>query len=310
MAYKKGIFAAVDIGSNSLLLSVVESDGIQFRILEDESHVTGLAKGVLAGSDASPEKIDRSVQVLRRYSEILERYAVQSFQAVATEGIRRLGNADVVRQALEAALQRPIQIIPPLREAELSFWSVQKAHPNSKTPKLVFDIGGASTEIIYGDSHGIKRMCSLKLGSVVLSDRLKLQEAQDPELPLQEVLRLLEASEFNDLRSLAPVIPVGVAGTMTVLISVDRKLETFTRDQVHLQKISTERVRHWQQKICRLNLHERYTLPGLPRDRADVFSGGTSIVLGLAEFFKWTDITCMDTGIRFGLLYEMLEAAQ
>ncbi len=298
--------AAIDIGSNSLLISIIETDGKNLNLLVDECRVTGLAKGVKSGTAISPERLEKSRSALREYSELIQKFKPETVKAVATEGLRRLGNSEETKKELEKALGQPIELISGIREAELSFWSVQKAHPELSAEKIVFDIGGASTELILGNDQGIQKKCSLKLGSVVLSDLFNLQEKNDGIAAMAHVQKILKESEFADMKG--STLGVGVAGTMTTLIAVWKQITSFERDLVHLKKIPRSELSKWRTKIISLNLEERRYIPGLPFDRADVFGGGLTIALALAEHFKWDELTCMDSGIRFGLLYEMMEA--
>jgi len=298
--------AAIDIGSNSLLLSIVDTERKDLSLIVDECRVTGLAKGVKSGAAISPESLDKSCSALKEYAQLIHKFKPEVVKAVATEGLRRLGNSEAAKYELEKALEHPIELISGIREAELSFWSVQKAHPELSREKIVFDIGGASTELILGNHLGIQKKCSLKLGSVVLSDLFRLQEPSNGEEAMAQVKEILDASEFSDIKT--PTLGVGVAGTMTTLIAVWKQITQYDRDLVHLQKISQIDLAEWRSKILSLPLEGRKGIPGLPFDRADVFGGGLTIALALAEHFNWSNVTCMDSGIRFGLLYEMMDA--
>jgi len=298
--------AAIDIGSNSLLISIVDTDGKTLKLLVDECRVTGLAKGVKAGESITAERLEKSCSALREYADFIQKFKPSQVKAVATEGLRRLGNAEETRKELEKALGQRIEMISGIREAELSFWSVQKAHPEAARQKIVFDIGGASTELILGNSQGIEKKCSLKLGSVVLSDLFGLQKKNDGQAAMAHVQKILKESEFANIK--VDTLGVGVAGTMTTLIAVWKKITSFERDLVHLKKIPKSELEHWRSKILSLDVEDRRNIPGLPFDRADVFGGGLTIALALANHFGWQELTCMDSGIRFGLLFEMMEA--
>lgn len=298
--------AAIDIGSNSLLLSIVDTDGKKLDLLVDECRVTGLAKGVKAGESISPERLEKSRTALAAYSKLITQFKPEQVKAVATEGLRRLGNSESTKRELEVALGHPIEMISGIREAELSFWSVQKAHPEASRDKIVFDIGGASTELILGNDQGIQKKCSLKLGSVVLSDLFHLQKRSDGKAAMDHVKRILMDSEFSDIKT--KTLGVGVAGTMTTLIAVWKKMTDYQRDLVHLQRIPKTELSDWRKKILDLDVEDRRDIPGLPYDRADVFGGGLTIALALADHFGWSELTCMDSGIRFGLLFEMMES--
>ena len=299
--------AAIDIGSNSLLLTILELTPQGDRILFDESRVTGLAKGLPKGSVVPAEKLKKSVEALSYFAQVIHDFKVESVRAVATAGLRRVADHEQAKQVLEQALGFPIELISGDREAELSFWSVQKDFKDSQSMKLVFDIGGASTELIYGNDSGIKQSVSLELGSVVLSDEFKLQNVCDPEPALHRVLEILRKSSFARSQDYVGAIGVGVAGTMTTTISVDRALTSYKREYAHHQTISKERIDFWRKRILSIPFSEREKIVGLPANRADVFGGGLTIIYALCEHFQWNEVVCADSGVRFGLLHELKE---
>lgn len=297
-------FGAVDIGSNSLLLTIIEKAN-PYRILHDEAHVTGLAKGLTKDGMIQPERQKKSEAILKNYGELVKKYQVKKFKAVTTEALRRAANGLVVKKSLEENLQYPIELIDGNREAELSFFSVQKEYSDKKISKIVFDIGGASTELCLGNEDGISKKISLKVGSVVATEKFQLQKPASPEEALKYIESLIAESPFKEAK--VESVGIGVAGTITTLAAMILKLEKYDREKVHLLKIKKSDVDSLVKKVLSLSTDERGKIPGLTLDRADVFGGGILIIKALMDYFKWPEIICMDSGVRFGLLYEMLE---
>ncbi len=297
--------AAIDIGSNSLLLTVAElgkQSPIPLEILHDEANVTGLSKGLAKDGVITEQAFERSAPVLKKYRGIIQDLQATHVKTTATEVLRRAKNGDEVRKRIEAILEHPVELISGDREAELSFWSVQK-ELNDGRPKLVFDIGGASTELCLGSYLGIEKRVSLKVGSVLLTEMYKLQNFCDPKPAIDYVRTLI-----HDIPWTTPppaCTGFGVAGTMTTLVAMELKLDRYDRTSVHGLSISRERLKNWLKFVCSRKTDDRI-VPGLTVKRADVISGGFSIAFALAEHFGWNEITCMDSGIRFGVLYELL----
>ena len=301
------MFAAIDIGSNSILLSIGKPDGNQLKMIVDECRVTGLAKGVLQGGSISSQALERSKTALREYRQTLDKHPeINGLKVVATESLRRPKNGEKVRKALSECIGSEIEIISGDREAELSFWSVQKEHPDQNQNKFVFDIGGASTELIFGNSTGILQAESLKFGSVLLTEEFRLNETVRESNALQSVESAIKKSRVYKEFQEAKCLGIGVAGTMTTLLAVQKKLRHYEQSKVHLARISQQNVFDWMNKVLALPLTEREKIVGLPKNRADIFGGGLVIIYALCRCFHWNEITCMDAGVRVGLLYEML----
>ncbi|MDB5039226.1 MAG: Ppx/GppA phosphatase [Bacteriovoracaceae bacterium] len=293
--------AAIDIGSNSILLTIVEAR-TPLHILVDEATVTGLSKGLSKEGLIQPDRLKKSLDTLSKYRALLDEHDVKEVKVAATEALRKAKNGEEVRKQIEQVLKLPVDLIPGDREAELSFWSVQKDFADRKAKKLVFDIGGASTELCYGSDRGIEHRISLKVGSVLLSEKFGLKNKSDGSEASKYVWELLKPLNWKT----EPCLGFGVAGTITTALAVEMKMTQYQRSKVHGQSISRDRIEFWRKEILSRNLDERRDLPGLPFDRADVFGGGVTIISVLMDYFKWNEVICMDSGVRFGLIYEML----
>lgn len=292
--------AAIDIGSNSILLTIAEA-GQSLKIIVDEAHVTGLAKGLSKDGLIQPERLSKSLEVIQKYRGLLDQQNVKHIRVAATEATRKAKNGAEVCEKIEKILKLPVELISGDREAELSFWSVQNEYPDAAAKKIVFDIGGASTELALGSKEGIEKRISLKVGSVLLTERFGLDKPADPKPALNYVLDLLRELKWQEPTALG----VGVAGTTTCLFAIHLKLKVYDRPSVHLKNISLADTETILKSVTSKNLSERSLMPGLPSDRADVFGGGICIIYALMKYFQWQSFICMDSGVRFGLLYEM-----
>ncbi len=303
--------AAIDIGSNSILLTIAEvgttPSGIPLRLLHDEAQVTGLSKGLSVEGFITETAQNRAQPVLTRYAKLIQEMKASATLVTGTEAFRRAKNGNEVKTSFEKILGSRIEIISGDREAELSFWSVQKelSAQNLDRLNLVFDIGGASTELCLGNSDGIQQRISLKVGSVVLAEKFKLNEVCDPAAAISYVQEMIDRDvpwKTNVFGSTG----IGVAGTITTLIAMEQRIDPYVRAKVHGQSISVAEVRARLENLCSKTPSQRAEHPGLPIDRADVITGGVSIALGLMQKFEWPKIACMDSGVRFGALYELL----
>lgn len=301
------IKASIDIGSNSILLLIAEQTPDGLCILEDHCRVTGLAKKLDVNGNITDDNLNRSLEAIKFYKQRINQFNITQLQAVATESLRRPKNGEDCRKRLSETLGYPITLIDGDQEAQLSFLSVQREHPKIDRPKVVFDIGGASTEIAFGNHQGIQQKTSLKIGSVVLTEKFQLDQASNPREAYDFALGMIESSEFQKPGESS--VAVGVAGTITVLLAIENSVAHYSRQAVHLKTISRQRIEYWRDLISQMSLKERERIVGLPQNRADVFPAGLVILSALCEYFGWLEITCMDSGVRFGLLFQSCASA-
>ena len=92
-------------------------------------------------------------------------------RAVGTNALRVAGNSEQFLAAAREALGFPIEVIFGREEARLVYLGVSHSLPLSTDSRLVFDIGGGSTEFIIGAGYEAELMESLPMGSVSWSQR-------------------------------------------------------------------------------------------------------------------------------------------
>jgi exopolyphosphatase/guanosine-5'-triphosphate,3'-diphosphate pyrophosphatase len=294
--------AVIDLGSNSFLLSIAQTDDENgFRVILDEAQVVGLVKKLDSSSCVAAPSLERARACLARYRELISVHGVDEVVAVATESLRRPQNSEAVRSELERVLGHRIEIISGEREASLSFSSVRLDPLCPMGNIVVFDIGGASTEVVCAQGPQPQSLISIPIGSVLLTERFQLDRPTDFMPALDEMKEVFAQANLSVLH---PSSGVGVAGTVTSLVATDLSLSAYDRQKVHGRVFDKERLKTWIAKLSQMSLEERKKIVGLTPQRADVFLGGLIIILGLMEHFKWSSFYCFDSGVRYGLLYE------
>jgi len=296
-------FAAIDIGTNSLLMTIAEGSADNPRVLADRATVTRLGEGVDASGKLTPEAILRTLEVIKRYAE--EARAVGArIVAVGTSALRDAENARVFLDPATAHVGGEIEIIDGKREAELTFRGALSgiAYPGTVT---VVDIGGGSTEIVRGQDGKVIESVSLNIGSVRLTERhLKSDPPSDGEMEALD-RNLTAVIEGSPVQPTAPL--VGIAGTVTTLAAVARKMVDYDGSEVHGTRLMTEEIRELIAGFRSTRAPDRVArFPGLQPGRADVIIAGAQILLRLAERARTSQITVSDRGVRWGILVERL----
>jgi exopolyphosphatase/guanosine-5'-triphosphate,3'-diphosphate pyrophosphatase len=98
--------------------------------------------------------------------------------------------------------------------------------------------------------------------------------------------------------------PVGVAGTMTTLAAVSLALVPYDGTRVHGHTMTIDELRGVVERLARLPLAERRTMPGMEPKRADVIVAGGLIALALLEHWSAGAVMISDRGVRWGLAEE------
>jgi exopolyphosphatase / guanosine-5'-triphosphate,3'-diphosphate pyrophosphatase len=113
-----------------------------------------------------PAAQKRALNCLARFGERLRGMPEGAVRVVGTSALRVAKNAPAFLQKARAALGFDIEIVAGREEARLIYLGVSHSLPLTKTPRLVVDIGGGSTECILGIGYEPGERESLRMGCV------------------------------------------------------------------------------------------------------------------------------------------------
>jgi exopolyphosphatase/guanosine-5'-triphosphate,3'-diphosphate pyrophosphatase len=303
--------ATVDIGTNSVLLLVAESQGGALRPLLERATVTRLGEGVDRNRRLLDAACERTLACLASYARDLREHGVVRLAAVGTSALRDAqGGHEFLAKASEILGFTP-RVIDGAEEARLTFRGALSGL-NQTGNVTVFDIGGGSTEIIVGaataSARSISAAVSLNIGSVRLFER---HLHKDP--PSAAELRRVEGDLALALSSAptpaAGATLIGVAGTVTQLAALELELERYDAARVHGSTLRLASVEALATRLASLDIAGRRALPGMHPARADVLVVGSAIARAVLHWSGAVELIVSDRGVRWGLAEELAEGS-
>ena len=140
------VYAAIDVGTNTLRLLVAEAvSADHFTVLHEEQTVPRLGEGLMPSRLLQDAPSRRSLTVLRGFAEVARRFKALHVAAVATSAVREASNRE---EFVAAALRESglsIQVIDGSEEARLTMLGVRHGLRLGSSRVLVMDIGVGST---------------------------------------------------------------------------------------------------------------------------------------------------------------------
>jgi exopolyphosphatase/guanosine-5'-triphosphate,3'-diphosphate pyrophosphatase len=302
--------AAIDIGTNSVILLVVEADSGGVRTVVDKAVITRLGFGVDRTGRLDGAASERTLDCLQSFADELDQLGVTDRHVVGTSALRDAGDGEQFLSRAERALGVRPRVISGNDEAQLTFCGAISGL-NLSEMVTVFDVGGGSTEIIAGRIGArepeIARTISVDIGSVRLHERHVKRDPPQPEelLAVQRDIRakLPESTQYRSSRSV-----IGVAGTVTTLFAISNRLATYDGDRVHGGRLNRAEVQYWSDTLARQTVAERRCIVGLEPKRADVIGIGALIVLELMDWLGKSEVIVSDRGVRWGLVEQSLRS--
>ena len=292
--------AAIDIGSNSILLTVVDEQG---QTLADDIHVVGLGKGLGDRGLFAPDRMAAAEAVLSNYVALAAQHHVMAaeIQAVATSGARRAMNANAWIQKVYKNLGLKIRIISGEEEAQLSWLGARQRLPLTEGPVLVLDLGGGSTELVLGDGEQIFGRASLEIGSVRLTEAFF--GTGQPHLAQLAKLRNHVDTAVATLRlDPVPRTVIGVAGTVTTLAAMVLGLDHYDGQVVHGSRLTRVDLAKFVDQLIAASPAERRSIAAIAPERADYLIAGATIVDRILQASRRPHLIVSNRGLRYGLL--------
>lgn len=299
--------AAIDVGTNSTRLLVAEEQPGGLRSLDRRMIITRLGEGVDRRRMLSSQALQRTLATIAEFAATCGEYDVRRLRVTGTSAVRDARNRDEFFEGVRRLTGRDPELLTGDQEALTTFAGV-RSDLDGPDALLVVDIGGGSTELIYG-ADVPERLVSLDIGCVRMFEKHLVSDPPAPgELGAlrQEVDDALRP--FRDsLDAPSSTRLVGVAGTVTQLATLKSGLPVYDPDVTHHMVLSHGDVRLLAKRLASLPYSKRKRIKGLEPGRVDVIVAGAEILVLVMEAFDAAEVLVSEKDILDGLVLELLD---
>lgn len=303
---RAGARAAVDVGTNTVRLIVVDGAG---RQLAREMTITRLGRDMDRTGRLDDEALARTLEVLRGYRDTWQRLGAGGrVRIAATSAVRDAADRDRFFDGVRRIAGCEVEVLTGEDEARTTFRGVV-AGLRLTGDSAVLDVGGGSTELVTGRATGeVTGWVSLQLGSVRLTERLL---PSDPPTPTELVAAALEtgaqlarARERLDAQGVdvtAAGTLVGVAGTCTTLAALHLGLDRYQPGAIHGTRLTAADVRELVDRLAGQPAEQRARLGPMAPGREDVIVGGGVIVAAVLDRYGYDGLVASEADLLDGL---------
>jgi len=291
--------AAIDIGSNSMLLLVMDGE----RVVHDEARVVGLGRGLGEVGVFRPDRMEAALLALKDYAAKAAELGVPpaEVRGVATSASRRALIAHTFYAQVQKQTGIKVQVVSGEEEARLTWMGGVSGVEVAPGPVLLVDPGGGSTEVILGEGTHIHHRVSLEIGTVRLTEKYLGYGAVEPA-SLARARAEIDAAFAGVRLPLAPKSAVAVAGTATTLSAAHLGLTTYDPSAVHNSVLPAGALRTWVDNLLAADPDGRRALLVVSPERADTALIGACILLRGLELTRRQAWRISDRGLRYGVL--------
>jgi exopolyphosphatase/guanosine-5'-triphosphate,3'-diphosphate pyrophosphatase len=298
--------AAIDVGTNSIHMIVVEQQRHGYRVIDKEKEMVQLGRGSLEGRPLTDEAIERGVEALRKMAGIAERWQVSETVAVATSAIREAPNGRKFITAAQKAAGFKIRVISGEEEADYIYRAVRSAIDFHGGTALAIDIGGGSVELIVGTADEVYLTTSEPLGALRISQRFDLDRAATPAL-VEECRKLVRKRLKKSLPPISSIgfdFTVGTSGTIATLSELAASGDTVSSG---LRWLSRKRLRELIDNLTPLSAEQRAKRFSLDLGRAQTLLGGAIVLDEIMRRLEIEQIRACDAALREGIVEQILD---
>jgi exopolyphosphatase/guanosine-5'-triphosphate,3'-diphosphate pyrophosphatase len=300
--------SSIDIGTNTILLLIVEAKGGKIvKVLHDEQVIARLGKGVDEHRIINGETANRVAEFLYSYRGTSHKYRSEKIIAVGTSALRDASNKQEFCDDMLRRTGIEIEILSGDDEAEWTYRGALGDRGSGAQNFTVLDIGGGSTEIISGTSKSLSQKVSLDVGCVRLTERF-LRTSPPTSQEISECRSFTRSNlSIVDLTQLKNSRVIGVAGTLTTLAAIHLRLKHYDASKVEGCVLRGEVVGRIFDQLRMKTREEMMRVPQISPGRADIVVAGMIILLEFMEAANLSEITVSDRGLRYGIILRELQ---
>jgi exopolyphosphatase / guanosine-5'-triphosphate,3'-diphosphate pyrophosphatase len=295
--------SVIDLGFNSVKLVNydVKKDGT-LKAYQQEGAKVRLGEGLHKTGYLGKEPIDRTIDALRMFRDVINFDSIRHVLPVATSAVRESGNRDDFLKTVYSQTGFHFKV---LSEQEEGLYSYVGALQATCIPTaLFFDLGGGSLELVYTENYGIKKIKSYPLGALRLSQMFGKGDGtfskNNHSKMEHHILDVLpDRKEFD----LSPdTMLVGVGGTLRAMARYDQELRDYKLDKIHNYQMDRSSVSSIAGELYEMDADELAEARAIGRDRVETVTAGSSIISMLMQKFNFEKVVVSAQGLREGIL--------
>lgn len=288
--------ALIDVGSNSIRLSVYRGEGDAFERLFSEKEMAGLVNYMQNGV-LTQEGIDAACQILSGFQTLLKQFDLNRPQVFATASLRNIGNT---QEAVEKIFQKTgifVDVISGEEEARLGCCGA--LHSISMNNGYLFDLGGGSTEVVGLHNGKIASAQSIPVGSLTLfkGNVTKIFPKTKEQKQINEII----AKELETLPDEKKPTLCGVGGTARAMLKLMNHLHKRTG-----RFFSAQELNELTQFLQSRSTQARDLILKKCPDRIHTILPGSLLMNALAKRLGSDTVAVSEYGVREGYLCQKI----
>lgn len=294
------MYGVIDIGSNTIRLSVYKKVDGDIRLILNKKHMTGLAGYVNAYGYLTENGIRKAIRDLMDFKHIIDNIELKEIFVFATASLRNIKNTDDAMSQIKHMTGFDIELISGEMEAKYDFYGATRFMKLNSG--LLVDIGGGSTELVHFTDGSIDEAISIPMGSLSLYKKF-VSEILPTAGEMDAMKKYIKAElKKVDIQSKHGLI-CGVGGSIRGTLKLTNDLYNL---DLNGRDISPK---HVNKTLKAFQSDRSYAVTNIIKntpDRMHTILPGMTILKTIAKKYEVEGISVSQYGIREGYLYTKL----
>jgi exopolyphosphatase/guanosine-5'-triphosphate,3'-diphosphate pyrophosphatase len=256
----------------------------------------------------------RTIETLKYFRDVINSESIDYVLPFATSAVREAENKNLFLTRIEKESGFKFKVLSSEEEAVCSYYGAQSSIclPNC----LFFDLGGGSLEIVYSQNYKIKKVISLPLGSLKLSqyffsnkhNDINNKKSKNNFSHLNSYI-LNHLSTMDDL-AISPesVVLIGVGGTLRALARYDQLIKEYPYRKLHRYNLDYTSISIIEDNLLKMNKEELSKIDVINPNRAETIQMGIHVIYSLMSKLKFKNLLVSTKGLREGILLNFLNS--
>ena len=299
--------AAIDIGSNSFHMVIVESRSGGFHVIDREKEMVRLGERTLSRGRLSAASMRRGLDALREYKRLADMHGVDKLLVVATSAVREAANGEDFLERVGGEIGFYPQVVSGEAEARLIYLAALHSVNLEGRRTLVVDIGGGSVELAMGVGPQVEWAVSEKLGVLRMTERFVHSDplAARDERRLVGYVRQFMVPHAARARDNGFDLVVGTSGTALALGAMATAAGILPESLHHLT-VPAAALHALRRRLVGTTLKGRRRLPLMDERRTDIIVAGAVVLDEILDALEAKEIVLCEWALREGLLLDYL----
>ena len=310
--------SVIDLGYNSIKLvnyNIIQKNN-NYRPYYDKSIRVKLGEDMHITNLLKPDAMDRTIECIKYFSDIINIESIEHVLPFATSAVREAENKKIFLQKIQEQTGFKFKILSSEEEAYYSYLGALNSLciPNC----LFFDLGGGSLELVYTENYKIKKIMSLPLGSLKLTQKFfsnNTEKNNNDRKSIEKSYLKLQNYQLEYLTrkkdlgmSIDSTTLVGVGGTLRALARYDQLIKEYPLKKLQNYELEYNSLSIVRNHLYNMSTKEISNIDVIGSNRAETINTGLCVVYLLMSKLNFQNLIVSTNGIREGIVLDFVRS--